>query len=940
MKHLLRPLLAIALLLCSTSMVFSQAQMPPIPLDKNVRIGKLDNGLTYYIRHNALPEKRADFYIAQKVGSIQEEDNQRGLAHFLEHMCFNGTENFPGDALKHYLETIGVKFGENLNAYTSVDETVYNISNVPVIRDGIIDSCLLILHDWSNALSLEDKEIDKERGVIHEEWRTRTGAMMRMYEKAFPTIYEGSKYAYRLPIGTMEVVDNFPYQVLRDYYEKWYRPDLQGIVIVGDIDVDQIEAKVKTMFSHIKMPENPAERIYYPVPDNKEPIITIEKDKEQSNVHIYVFNKHEVVPTEMKNSMGYLVMNYAQSMISQMMNARLNELLQTPNPPFIYAAAYDANFFVSKTKDAFTGIVVSKEDGIETALSAMLREMERVHRFGFTDSEYGRAKAEYLRGLESAYNEREKEKNDSYVKEYVRHFIDNEPIPGIENEYAIMNQIVPNIPVAVINQMVQQMISDSNLVVSIFCPDKENLKYPTKEDILSAINMVKAEEITAYEDKVSDEPLIAELPKAGKITSIDEKGPFGSTILTLSNGAKVILKKTDYKADEIILKGFSLGGNSLFPDSDVINIKTMNDVVALGGLGNFSAVDLEKVLAGKKASASASVGTNTEGVNGNCSPKDLETMLQLLYLSFTAPRMDADAFKSYQNRTKAALQNMEANPMVAFSDSVQAAIYNHHPRTLRLKTDMIDQIDYQKIMDMYKDRFKDASDFTFMLVGNIDIDAAKPLIEQYIASLPAINRKETFKDTKMLMRQGEYKNEFTKKLEIPKATVLAFYNGDCAYTLENSIMIDMLSQALDLVYTEEVREKEGGTYGVSVYGDLIKYPREKAILQIVFETDPEKREKMIGIILSEADKMAKEGPSAVNLNKIKEFMLKKYKESVKENRYWLNALDEYFYTGKDLDTNYEKIINDMTIEKLQKFTKMLLDQKNQTEVIMTAAESN
>ena len=315
-------------------------------------------------------------------------------------------------------------------------------------------------------------------------------------------------------------------------------------------------------------------------------------------------------------------------------------------------------------------------------------------------------------------------------------------------------------------------------------------------------------------------------------------------------------------------------------------------------------------------------------------------MLQLLYLSFTAPRMDADAFKSYQNRTKAALQNMEANPMVAFSDSVQAAIYNHHPRTLRLKTDMIDQIDYQKIMDMYKDRFKDASDFTFMLVGNIDIDAAKPLIEQYIASLPAINRKETFKDTKMLMRQGEYKNEFTKKLEIPKATVLAFYNGNCAYTLENSIMIDMLSQALDLVYTEEVREKEGGTYGVSVYGDLIKYPREKAILQIVFETDPEKREKMIGIILSEADKMAKEGPSAVNLNKIKEFMLKKYKESVKENRYWLNALDEYFYTGKDLDTNYEKIINDMTVEKLQKFTKMLLDQKNQTEVIMTAAESN
>lgn len=939
MKHLFRNLLAALVILCSTGVTFAQ-QMPPIPVDPNVRIGKLDNGMTYYIRHNALPEKRADFYIAQKVGSILEEDNQRGLAHFLEHMCFNGTTNFPGDALKQYLESIGVKFGENLNAYTAVDETVYNISNVPVIRDGIIDSCLLILHDWSNDLTLEDKEIDKERGVIHEEWRTRTGAMMRMYERAFPEIYEGSKYAYRLPIGTMEVVDNFPYQVLRDYYEKWYRPDQQGIVVVGDIDVDKIEAKIKEMFSPIKMPENAAERIYFPVPDNKEPIITIEKDKEQPNVQIYVFSKHDIIPNEAKGSLNYLVMNYASSMISQMINARLSELTQSPTPPFIYAAAYDDDFFVSKTKDAFTGIAISKEDGIETALSALLREMERAHRFGFTESEYARAKAEYLRAIESAYNERDKQKNESYVKEYVRHFIDNEPIPGIENEYNMMNQIVPNIPVAAVNQLMQALVSDSNLVVTIFGPDKEGLKYPSKQDIRETIRKVKEENITAYVDKVSDEPLMAEKPKAGKIVSIDEKGPFGTTILTLSNGVKVVLKKTDFKADEIIMKGFSLGGSSLFPDSEMINIKALNEVAGLGGLGNFSIVDLNKVLAGKMASAKASIGNNTEGINGNCSPKDLETMLQLVYLSFTAPRMDMDAFKSYQTRTKASLQNMEANPMVAFSDSVQSGIYNKHPRTMRLKADMIDRIDYQKVMDMYKDRFKDASDFTFMFVGNIDLETAKPLIEEYLGSLPSINRKETFKDLNMNMRQGMYKNEFAKKLETPKATVLTFYNGKCPYTLENKIMIDMLSQALDLVYTEEVREKEGGTYGVSVYGDLIKYPTERFMLQIVFDTDPAKREKMIEIILAEAYKMAETGPSAQNLNKIKEFMLKKHNESVKENGYWLASLDEYFYTGKDMSSDFEKIVNSITPEQLQKFLDSLLSQKNQTEIIMTAAENN
>ncbi len=689
-----------AVILVGGAMTAFAQQMPPIPTDPNVRIGKLENGLTYYIRHNELPDNQADFYIAQKVGSILEEDNQRGLVHFLEHMCFNGTTHFPDNLLREYLETIGVKFGANLNAYTSVDETVYNISNVPVIRDGIVDSCLLILHDWANDLTLAPKEIDKERGVIHEEWRTRTGAMMRMYEKVFPAMYKDSKYAYRLPIGTMEVVDNFPYQALRDYYEKWYRPDQQGIVVVGDINVDSIEAKIKKLFSPIEMPANAAERTYFPVPDNDEPIITVAKDKEQQVPIVYLFHKHDVVPNDQKNNMGYLVMNYMVSSIESMLNSRLNELTQQANPPFIEAGVQDGDYLVAKTKGAFAAFAAAKEDGIILTTETLMREIERVRQFGFTASEYARAKADYLRGLESAYNERNKQRNASYVNEYVRHFIDNEPIPGIENEYAIMNQIVPNIPVEAVNQVMKQLITEKNIVLSVFCPEKDGMKYPTEAELKAVIDKVKAEKLTAYVDKVSDEPLMKEKPQAGKVVKTEqgvfgstilkavidkvkaekltayvdkvsdeplmkekpqagkvvktEQGVFGSTILTLSNGVRVILKPTDFQADEVRMQAFSPGGTSLFNDKDVLQFALISQIASLGGLGNFNSVDLDKVLAGKMASASAMVNTYSEGLSGSCSPKDLETMLQLTYLRFTAPRMDQEAFTSFITRNKAA----------------------------------------------------------------------------------------------------------------------------------------------------------------------------------------------------------------------------------------------------------------------------------------------
>ena len=941
MKHLFHSLLAVAFVLCAgfQQAVAQQMQFPPLPVDKNVRIGQLDNGLTYYIRHNKLPENRAEFYIAQKVGSILEEPQQRGLAHFLEHMAFNGTKNFPGDdkglGVIPWCETVGIKFGTNLNAYTSIDETVYNISNAPIDRTGVLDSCLLILHDWSNYILLKDDEIDKERGVIREEWRSRNSGMLRVYTDLLPTIYQGDKYADCMPIGSIDVINNFPYKDIRDYYHKWYRPDLQGIVIVGDIDVDTVEAKLKAVFADVQKPVNPAERTYYPVTDNKEPIVAIGTDKEVDDPSIEIYFKQDATPDSEKNNVGYLASQYMTSMISSMLNARLSELVQSANPPFTRASSYYSDFFVAKTKEAFALSASSKADGIETALKTLLQETERARRFGFTESEYARARANYLQSLESAYNEREKTKHGSYVREYVQNFLNGEPIPGIEAEYAMMNQLAPNIPLQAMNMVMQQLVPDSNQVVIIAGPAKEGLKYPTKEEVINLLKGMKDLDLQAYVDKVSDEPLMKEAPKGGKIISEKEGDIYGSTKLVLSNGVTVYVKKTDFKADEIRMKGTSLGGKSIFPDKDVLNFAVMDNVIAVGGLGNFSQVDLTKVLAGKKVSVNAGLGATTENVFGTCSPKDFETMMQLTYLTFTTPRKDAEAFESFKNRMKAQLESAQANPLSSINDSLQKAMYNNHPRVVMMKPEMVDQIDYDRILEMYNDRFKDASDFTFYFVGNIDLETAKPLIAEYLGALPAINRKETFKDTKMSIRKGVYKNEYAKEQQTPTATIVFLYSGKAPYTLKNDILLSFATQVLDMVYTEEVREKEGGTYGVNCFGDLQKYPKEQLLLQIVFQTDPAKKDKLAGIVVDELKKLAAEGPSDVHLQKVKEYMLKKYADNQKENGYWMNNLNDYFYYGMDMTEGYTDIVNSITAKDIQKFVSDLLKQGNEIEVTMT-----
>ncbi|MBQ0025255.1 MAG: insulinase family protein [Bacteroidales bacterium] len=924
----------VAVLLAGLSM--SAQQMPPIPVDPAVRIGHLDNGLTYYIRHHEEPKGQANFYIAQKVGSILEEESQRGLAHFLEHMCFNGTQHFSGNGVIQYCESIGVKFGANLNAYTSVDETVYNIDNVPVgTTPSAIDSCLWILHDWADGLLLTDEDIDHERGVIHEEWRSRSGAQMRMLEKSLPVMYPGNRYGERLPIGLMEVVDNFPYQVLRDYYEKWYRPDLQGIIVVGDIDVDEIEAKIKEIFSTIATPVDPAERYYVQVEDNAEPIICMITDKEQPYALSYVFCKHDAYPDNMKDNLGYLVYSYAKYAAQLMLNTRLQELEQSANPPFIQGIATDGEFFIAKTKDAFTGICASSETDILKSVTTVYRELLRAARGGFTASEYERARAEILSQYETAYNQRDKKKSSEFCSEYVRHFLDNEPIAGDENMYLLSQQLAPNIPVEAVNQIVASFVGEgtSNLVLQCMLPEKEGVTYPTADQMKDALAAVAAENIEPYVDEVSNEPLISELPAPGKVKKVKES-KFGYRKYTLSNGATVYFKKTDFNADEIIMTAISEGGTSLYPVSESPVLRTLNELLSIGGVGNFSKTALSKALSGKQVSAVPVVGTNNESIIARGTPKDFETMLQLVYLNFTAPRQDDEAFTSWKTRSAAAIANRAKQPSSAFQDTLVTSVHSEPERALALSLEDLEKVDYNRAIEIAKERFANAADFSFIFTGNIDEQVAIPMFEQYIGSLPSIKGKKEKPLAKNPFKNGEINKLFDRQMEIPMVSNCFLYHGTAKADLKESIAFDVALNALTEVLLAEIREKEGGTYGIGAYGAMEAYPIKEAFVQIHYQTNPEKYEYLNQRVREIVADFVQNGPSEASLSKAKEYFIKNYKENLRENSYWSGVISDYILSGADNDTEYEAILNGLDSETVRKVFASIFNQNNHSEVIM------
>ena len=926
----------LTLLLIVTSFVTLAQQNPTLPIDPNVRKGKLDNGLTYFIRNNGQPENRADFYIAQKVGSMQEEDNQAGLAHFLEHMAFNGTENYPGKTMLNYLQDNGIRFGVNINAYTSFDETVYFMTDIPTTNKNLMDSALLVLHDWSNAISLEEEELESERGVIREEWRTRGGAQQRIWDQLLPEMYPDSKYAKRMPIGSIDVINSFKPEEIRAYYHKWYRPDLQGIIVVGDVDVDEMEKKIVELFSPITLDEEIAERVYYPVPDNKEPIFALATDTEARNTSIMMFYKHDPMPEELKNTQAGYLTQYILNAASSMMNQRFSEILQKPDAPFTSAYAYDGDFFVAKTKDAWTVVAGSSEDKIKEALAAMTRETERAKQHGFTAAEYDIARTNILKNYEDAYNNRDKQRNSNYSEEYVRSFVDGEPIPGIEFEYQFLQAVATNIPVEAINQTIKQLIGDDNIVVAVTGPKKEGLIYPTREELQNVLNTVKAETIEPYVGEVIDEPLVSDIPEPGKIVSSERDEDMGATVWTLENGMKVILKNTDFKNDEILLTGTSAGGYSHFAVQDPINSRMMSAISTLGGVGNFSATDLPKVLAGKTATARPSVSLTTQDINGSSSIKDFETMIQLVYLYFTNPRKDQDAYQSYVQRMETQLRNQEAEPMVAFSDSINSAIYGNNPLTQRIKSEDLDKLDYDRILGMYKQLFSNPGSFVFTLVGKINEDEVRPVIERYLASLPAQSEKADFVKVPMDFKEGKMENIFHREMLNPKASVFNTITGNIKRDMKNQIQMSMFDQILDIVYTEKVREEEGGTYGVYSGGSISRYPEGQSILQIMFDTDPdtERLKHLNKIVLDELDNIVANGPRESDFSKVKEYMNKSYNENLKENGYWLNIIDNKYFYGEDMHTKYLETLNGITRADIQSYVGDFLKQGNLKTIIM------
>lgn len=935
MKTNLFRFLVVSILLSLTYSLSAQ----PLPIDPKIRYGKLDNGLTYYIRANKEPKERAEFYIAQNVGAILENDNQNGLAHFLEHMAFNGTEHYPDKGIINFLEKIGVKFGENINAYTSLDETVYNLSNVPTMREGVIDSALLVLHDWSGSLSLLGSEIDAERGVIREEWRQGAGADRRMWKESNIQKYAGSQYAKRDVIGDTAIINNFAFQTIRDYYKKWYGPDLQAILVVGDVDVDKVEAKIKELFSPIPKRQNFGERPIYPILNNKEPIVAIVTDPEARMTRIELEYKHDVLPTQVKESIHGYAFGIFNSLISKMIGERFDEITQQADAPFV--GAYAGYGELVKSKDAFQLLAIPKEGKEMDGLNALLLEAEKIKRFGFTNSELERAKTDFLKGIEKAYNERDNQKNRDLVREYVRNYLTQEPIPGIEWEYNTTKMMIPQLKLDMVNQIAKSYVTDTNLIVSIMAPEKPEVKIPSKDQILAAVDNSKKAELTAKAEENLNKPLIEKAPKAGKIKKVSSNKSLGTTEWTLSNGVKVVFKPTTFKKDEILMNAFSEGGLSKVKDvADLPSATLAASIVSNNGLGQYSLIDLNKILTGKIASVEPSIGNYDEGFTGNSSVSDFETMLQLIYLNFTAIRKDDNAFDAMMNGYKASLANSASDPRKAFSDSVTMTYYNHSPRTVLMNLETLEKVNQEKAIAIFRERFAVPADFTFTFTGNIDPtnDTIKNQICTYLGGLKSKKGAEKFTDVNIRKPKGKVDNVFTKEMKIKKASNFILYSAAMPFNMTNRTLLTAIGNILNLRYLESIREKEGGSYGVGVRGSMSKTPIEEATLLMQFDTDPLKQPKLMGIIHSEVKEIVDNGPLAEDLQKVKENMVKKYSEDLQENRWWSSALESYYMDKINLVDDYKASVEALTSEAIQTTLKNIVVQGNVIEVVMTPAE--
>lgn len=941
MNKLFKLCAAAVLGICSLSAVAQEADRPmqvhALPVDSAVRVGTLPNGLTYYIRHNETPKGQADFYIAQKVGSILEDDSQRGLAHFLEHMCFNGTENFPGKGIINWLESVGVKFGQNLNAYTSIDETVYNISAVPVARKSVQDSCLLILHDWANALTLDPAEIDAERGVIHEEWRRSMAGQMRILENLLPTIYPDNKYGYRLPIGTMEVVDNFPPQVLRDYYHTWYRPDQQGIVVVGDIDPDYIEAKIKEIFTPIKMPENAKERYYVPVEDTPGTIYAIGSDPEQKmGLVAMMFKFDDEMPRELRNSMEYLQYKYILDIISTMLQNRLSEIANSADSPFAQAQFGIDDFLMSKTKKAVELDVIAKGNDVIPGVEAAYRELLRAARGGFTPGEYERATAELRSRYQKMFDSRANTPTENFSREYVRSFIDNTPIPGIEIEKQIIDMLTYGMPLEAVNSVLPELIKADNRIVMAAVPQNDTFKVPAEAELAAVIAAVDAETIEPYKDTMKTEPLIPNLAPAGTIASEKHLSDWDATEYTLSNGLHVIVKPTEFKANEIRFIAQARGGFSAEPDSQADNIKFLDYAMSFNGLGDYTNSDIKKYLQGKQVSVDIDIDKYTRTLTGNSTVADLPTLMELIHAYFTEFTITPDEFAAAQNMVKGVLGNQESTPEYNFSKLIYSTMYAS-PLEQMLSVAAIDRADREATIDLVHRMLANPADFTFYFVGNIDMDSFKPLMEKYLANLPAGKSVELKLNPALEPSLGKKDVSEKMAMQTPQTWVCYLISNPTEFTAANKAVSSMALQIMSKRLLEKVREEMGATYSIGSYGNLGRMGENNFVAQIPFPMKPEMRDEALAAIDTIISEMAQNVTDA-ELSPVKEFMIKQARESKEENKDWADHMAATGLNGVQTFLNAEETYNAVTTADIMNFWKKVLEGGNRSLILLNPAE--
>lgn len=911
----------------------SQEGLEQLPPDPEVRTGRLDNGLSYYIRYNNLPQGQADMWLVQNTGSLQEDDSQRGLAHFVEHMAFKGTEHFPGNSLVPWLESHGVKLGFGLNAHTSCDMTTYEIAGIPVHRRQLLDSCLLALRDWSDGMLLEDEAIEQERGVIHEEWRIGKGAMERLLERHHGALYAGSKYGVRLPIGVMEVVDHCPPALLRDYYETWYRPDRQAVVIVGEVDVDRMEERIRALFSSIARPVRSQPQETVSVPDNDEPVLISQKEREMPANVAWIMVKQAQMARELCGTTAYFRHDYLERVLGRMLTLRFDRLALEADAPFSSCAAWSGFYLYSPIRRALNVQAIANGKGQAAALRAALVELKRVADHGFAAGEYEAARAELLSEVEKEYNGRDQLQNSYFVQKYVNHFIFNTPASSVDYACSLLRQLASEITLEEVNAYADSLLDGRNVVIISTAPEDSTVILPTVEEMETLLAEVKTLPTEPWRDEVADRPLVDHLPSPGSIVAETENAEMGYTEWTLSNGVRVVLKPTDFKKDEILMEAVSHGGASLYPPEDYVHIAPIGAMWTANGLGAFSATELVQKLSGKQVKCSPYVADYSEGLKGRSTRKDIRTLMQLLYLNFTSPRYDRETFETVRSQVLGLLEHAGQDPQRAFADSLQDALYCHHPKAQPFDKDMATRMDYDRMFRIYKERFANAADFVFIFCGDMDMDSMRVMAEHYLATLPASTEREQAVNDGKVFAAGHVRHTFRRQTENRLAMLGLTWSGRMENRVENRLRLSIAAQLVSNALLARVREEEGAAYSPYAMGYIQSGYDDRFVISAQFGFNPEKREVVERQAVACLEDLATEVP-ADGLAQVCEFMLKYYNQILQENEVWMDVLCTWEMQGVNKFDGYKEVVERLTPENLREFIAGLLAQGNRLEVVM------